>query len=443
MIELMPSISEASFNPMFVREFDGQQTKGLSDVSHQRQLALICKRCKALCISHCVSIVCPHLTPAPPPDFFMRIHPHVVPPLVLTLAAALLVAACGDDGTESTPDATADTSEGSGADAVVDTSLPDVVEDVLEPDSTDGSSSEDVAPDVAPELDVQPDDVQDAVPEDAADAADGSAEMDIVMDVDTGPVIPPLEDCTPDGGECELPYSCIEGVCRLPIASRSMCEDLDDFEIAQPEELTEIFVLLKSLAVDNRFLLLDPLPGSTPLRVETEYGSANVEDASGAPIAVSWQTFVRDRIFFTPDATDPRGWISEEFFYDLNALVTFTFPGFGTQTASLGFETEEVTLSLILDEDGLVAQGVLEGYMRRTEAESRVMISVEEAGTIFPALLCPPGSAYLPDDDVWHLSDLMDCNLTPLDHDIDGDTVLDSYFVRMEVGFVTASIVAP
>lgn len=368
--------------------------------------------------------------------------------LLPSLVAALALIACGDDTTAPGADVSDDTSEGTG-DVTTDTGEPDTA-DTAVPDTSDDVAEPDAGADTAEPEDtniedtVDVSDTADAVEDtaDVADATDGSAAADVVTD--TGPVIPPLVDCTPGGDECELPYSCIDGACRLPIVGRSMCEDLNDFEIAQPEELTDVFFLLKSLAVDNRFLLLNPLAGADPTRVETEYGAADVEDATEAPIAVSWQTFVRDRLFFNPGPDDPRSWISEEYFYDLNAVVTFTFPGFGTQTAALGFETEQVTLSMILDESGLTADGVLEGYMRRSEAESRVMITAEEAGNTFPTLLCS-NTAYRPDDGIWHLSDLLDCNGAPLDHDLDteDEVEFDSYFVRMEVGFVTASIVAP
>lgn len=382
----------------------------------------------------------------------MRIISASCAALLPSLVVALAAVACGDDTADTSADAVVDAAEGTG-DAVEDTGEPDTADtaepdaaadtavDVAEPDAeADTTEPEDTTPDDtvdAPDVDDVEEDVVDA-----ADASDGSAAVDV--ETDTGPVIPPLVDCTPGGDECELPYSCIDGTCRLPIVGRSMCEDLNDFEIAQPEELTDVFFLLKSLAVDNRFLLLNPLAGSDPTRVETEYGAADVEDASEAPIAVSWQSFIRDRLFFTPGPDDPRSWISEEYFYDLNAVVTFTFPGFGTQTASLGFETEQVTLSMVLDESGLTADGVLEGYMRRSEAESRIMISAEEAGNTFPTLLCS-NTAYRPEDGVWHLSDLLDCNGARPDHDLDpaDEVEFDSYFVRMEVGFVTASIVAP
>jgi len=369
-----------------------------------------------------------------------------VPALLVLLLGACSSDTAGKDSTDATPDS------GSGAGDVTAPDADDVTPDVPEEDvetDTDGGSA-DVAADTAlpdtSEIDVEPVDAEpeDVEPQDgSADVVESDGSADAAdTDVDTGPVIPPLLDCAEDPTLCELPYSCIAGTCRLPLAGRTMCEDLDDFEIAQPEELTEVFFLIKTLAVDARFLALEPGFGDDPALVPAVYGAADVVDDSDAPIAIRWQSFFQEPVDFVPSETDPRAWVSLPWDYNLDAVVTFTFPGFGTQTARVGFLTEDVRLELVLDEDGLTASAVLEGYLTREEAEDRFMISVEEAGSAFALLLCSEDTSYVPADGVWHFADLFDCNGAPLDSDRDPEIEgNDAYFIRMEIQFVSATLV--
>lgn len=359
--------------------------------------------------------------------------------------AVIALVACSDDAT--TPVDTADTGESPDVSTDGSTSTPDT--DV--PDAPQTDTGTDVGPD-----DVQTDTVEDVAPDtdpadtsNGSDATDGSA-TDVVEadteDVESDvPTTPPLVDCTTDADVCDLPYSCIAGACRIPIERRNVVEDADDFSVSEPEELTNIFNLLKSLAFGARFLLIAPADGDDNAVVTAEYGAANVLDESAEPITVEWQFFARNAITFRPDETgdgpaDPRAWISDEFLYDLTANVTIDL-GIGDPiAASIGFNAEQVRFRIVLDESGLGGEGSVIGYLTRAEAEDRPINDVESFAA-FRGLLCTNSSFPDPADGIWHLSDILDCNDAPIDHDLDGDTINDSYFLRIDVGFIAASII--
>jgi hypothetical protein len=363
--------------------------------------------------------------------------------------AVIALVACSDDAT--TPVDTADTGDSTDVSTDGSTSTPDT--DTPDAPETDGSTTDSGPADVQPDLvedtapDADPGDTSDV--SDAADAADGSATD--VVDTDTAdvesdvPTTPPLVDCTTDPDLCDLPYSCIAGACRIPIERRNVVEDADDFSVSEPEELTNIFNLLKSLAFGARFLLIAPADGDDNAAVTAEYGAANVLDESAEPITVEWQFFSRNRITFRPDETgdgpaDPRAWISDEFLYDLTANVIIDL-GIGDPiAASIGFNAEQVRFRIVLDESGLGGEGSVVGYLTRAEAEDRPINDVESFAA-FRGLLCTNSSFPDPADGIWHLSDILDCNDAPIDHDLDGDGTNDSYFLRIDVGFIAASIV--
>jgi hypothetical protein len=368
----------------------------------------------------------------------------------LALLAMLSVVACSDDA--ATPGDTTDTSqlpdgEGSDGDATTpdtddadaassDTESVDTAEDTAQPETGDDAT-----------IDADPADASDVV--DADDVADTSAAD--VLDTDSEdvesdvPTTPPLVDCTSDPDLCDLPYSCIAGSCRIPLERRNVVEDAEDFSVTEPEELTNIFNLLKSLAFGARFLLIAPADGDDNATVTAEYGAANVIDESAEPVTVEWQFFFRNAITFRPDdisdgPADPRAWISDEFLYDLTANVTIDL-GIGEPiAASIGFNAEQVRFRIVLDESGLGGDGTVIGYLTRTEAEARPINDVDTFAA-FRALLCTNPSFPDPADGIWHLSDILDCNDTPIDHDLDGDGTNDSYFLRIDVGFIAASIV--
>ena len=362
----------------------------------------------------------------------------------------LALVACSDDTT--TPTDIADTGESTDAEdtdgsaAAPDTDLPDSQPpDSGTPDVAPDALPTDTADDAAPDAD--PADILDAA--DAGESTDGSASD--VVESDTAdvepdvPTTPPLVDCTSDPDLCDLPYSCIAGSCRLPLERRNVVEDADDFTVTEPEELTNIFNLLKSLAFGARFLLIAPADGDDNAAVTAEYGAADVIDESEEPITVAWQFFARNEIIFRPDetgegASDPRAWISDEFLYDLTANVIIDL-GIGDPiAASIGFNAEQVRFRIVLDESGLGGDGSVIGYLTRVEAEARPITDVDTFAA-FRGLLCTNPAFPNPADGVWHLSDILDCNDAPIDHDLDGDGTNDSYFLRIDVGFIAASIV--
>jgi len=381
--------------------------------------------------------------------------PHLVMPmrqLPLSSMASLVVlalVACSDD--PATPTDTADTgvlpdvAEADGSASSPDTDVPDTAPpDTDSPDAAPDTTLPDAEDDVAADTDLT-----DATPDGDDDAADGSATSDVepdTADVEPDvPTTPPLIDCTTDPGLCDLPYSCIAGTCRIPIERRNVVEDAEDFTVTEPEELTNIFTLLKSLAFGARFLLIAPADGDDNAAVTAEYGAADVIDESGEPVTVAWQFFARDEIVFRPDETgegtpDPRAWISDEFLYDLTANVIIDL-GIGDPiAASIGFNAEQVRFRIVLDESGLGGDGSVIGYLTRAEAEARPINDVDTFAAFRP-LICTNPTFPNPPDGIWHLSDVLDCNDTPIDHDLDGDGTSDSYFLRIDVGFVAASIV--
>jgi hypothetical protein len=348
----------------------------------------------------------------------------------------LALAACGDDAPSADPtptpqpDASGTTPDGGGA-----TPDPDTVSDTAENPDTEPP---DVAP-PGPDVQVEPD---------TAEVPDTLPEPDAVEPEPDPLPFEPAAACGDDLPACALPYSCIEGWCRLPLAGRTLVELPDRFEILQPEEITNLFADLKRFAVNNRFLAIAPVPNPIdPAELEAEYGAVDLVDEEDSPIAVRWQYFLRNRIVFrpvTPDEgpIDPRAWRSDEFAYDLTARVDIELPFVERIVAEIGFDAQKVTIDLVLDETGFGGTGELRGLLTREEAESRIINSDAELGP-GRILLCPsPVPEWeLPEDGLWRMSSIFDCNGAELDGDVNDDGTNDSYVLQIAILFEAAALV--
>lgn len=347
------------------------------------------------------------------------------------LALGLLVACDEAPPNESDPNdtGTADTVDG---DATVDTS-PDTTPDVEEDTAPD--VVEDTAPDVAPDVVEDTADVAETTPDVAdVDAADTTEDVEVV-DVGTS--------CAAEPTICEAPYTCIDDVCRVSPAESTWAESA--FSVEEPEELSRLFDVLKSLTSDVKFLVLDIGPGNAALPVT--YGSADlVEGESELPLVqfqVGEDTGAAILRAHTPedDALNGLLWVTDPFLYELRATATVDFGE--PVSASFGLNAEEVVLTMTTN-DGSIPEvtsttALLVGTVTREEAEGRYMVSPDEFPA-FATLFCDPTIDHDPGD-MWHLSDVLDCNGAVMDTDFDEDGTMDAYRVVIEATFEPAILV--
>lgn len=370
----------------------------------------------------------------------------------------LVLGACSDDaasGGEGDDAAGADVAEvGLSPDAEDDTSA---ASDAQRDADEESDASEDAAPDVdaAIDADVAEDaevdssaDARDATTDaadadaalqDASDAPEDAAESDVAADT------APSDAGAGCSAGCVPPYMCITGVCQLPLAGTAWAEQ--EFEIVEPEELVAVFGLIKDLAIGVRFLAFDvnDLPGAD---LPALYGAVDELDTAVVPPEVSWQEpdelgvvrFRPDRPDDAPLAGDR--WITDAFAYDLSARVTIELPGLPTQVASLGLDVVDARIGITLPSEGDIATGSAAGIITRAEAESREMFDSEEVAPL-RALLCADDRTYEPEGDVWHLSDLLDCNGAPLDVDTDDDGENDAYRALIAAELERVQVVVP
>jgi hypothetical protein len=355
----------------------------------------------------------------------------------VAMLAGLIVVACGDDGGVSLRTDV-------GVDAATDTAA-DVIEDAVAVDSVDDAA--DTGPDVedAEVSDIAPSDIGVADSSDVVDATDATdaAPADDVADVsDSGGAADTVDAVDPPGGEgcdttavCPVGFVCIEDFCRVPLTARAMAED--SFDILEPEEIADAFALIKSFAVDVKFMMIETqlgVPETAP--VSAAYAAADIVDPRLDPITVRWQEDPLGPMVFSPvvSAEDPdgRSWGSAPFDYDLSARVTVSL-GDRSFSGDMGFEALEVVLTLTLDPDSDAAAGTLRGLVTRAETERRTLMAVDEFPG-FAALFCSDRD-YLPADDEWNMSDVFDCNGAVLDADADGDGVLDAYVAVISATF--------
>lgn len=363
--------------------------------------------------------------------------------LALAGLSLLFLAACGgDDGPASSAPDTSDPETGADASGTDTETLPDTMPDE---DTTDGADAEDAAEDTnAPLPDVPDNDVPDGDEPDSSD--DDTPELD-TTEPDAGPTVPTCAVPT----DCADDRVCIQGLCQVPIAGLQVVEDA--FVIAEPSEVSHVFNIIKDLAVDVRFMMLDVRTESLASgRVPARYGPVDVLDRSGSPIEVSWQDLpVNPSILFEPQRDedgggDGRTWITLPFDLNLLAIVAFDFAGFGSFSGEIGFEALDVTLEISLaDDDATTTTLVMRGNFTREEASSRFMATYEDFRPLIP-LLCRSNRNYVPETPpgqiaVMRLSDVLDCNGADMDVDIDGDGENDAYYTEIRATMVPALLI--
>ncbi len=327
----------------------------------------------------------------------------------LQVVAALAVAGflsvgCGDsEGSSDESDADVADAGGGGSDVADDT------QDVI--DASDSSAESETGED---------DSDADAV----SDAPDADDTQDVPVEVDAGTT------CESEG-DCDAPYVCLDEICRLPMGDVDWAEQ--EFTITEPEELTDAFGFIKQFAEGVSFLMLDVLDSPVEASRPAFYGPGDITVENDETLYTFQFPQALGGIVFRPD-TDPERpthgnlWISDEFTYEFIARVVF-----GDGFVGVSFDAQRVRLQLDIQENYATASGVLEGFLTREEAEFRAFGTDAEFGAFAP-LVCS-NSAWETDDDIWNLSDVLDCNGAVLDGDVDGDGTNESYFVRMDVVF--------
>jgi hypothetical protein len=351
----------------------------------------------------------------------MKIRPS--PLAYLTL---LLLAACGSDTlTAVTAEPDADASEGSDAASIADT---------VEPPDTAAEGS-DATPDDG--SDATPDDGSDATPDDGSDAtaSDGSGDPDTAPPPDAG------TDCS-SGTSCESPYQCIDGLCRFPIGNLTFADDR--FTLAEPAQLSRLFNLLRTFAPDLAFFVIATDAASASPQ-GARYGVADIRSEATLPIEVAWQNPtalepLRFRPVPEPDAPLAGWqWDSEPFTYRLDTTATLTLPGRPPEAYRFGFNALQVVAAFRpFGPDGPPSM-TLRGLVSRAETESRIL-GADASFAPLRALLCSQPTFESPSGE-WRLADILDCNNTPLNADIDGDGTLDGYNLLVEVRLRPATIV--
>lgn len=337
--------------------------------------------------------------------------------------ALLLLAACDED-----PPNAADTTDTTTADATTDAGA-DTAADAVE------DAPEEVTPDA--EVDTAPDVVADTAEDTAPDIEDTADTMD-AADVE---VVDAGSSCADDPLICSAPYTCMDDVCRIPLADTTWAES--NFDIDEPEELTALFRTFKSFANDVRFLVLDFGAGGNAL--PGQYGTADiVSEEEGELMRVAYQhegAFVGNVIVRATETDDAplagNAWITDPFFYELRATAVIDFPGAEPINASFGLDAQDVEITLAVNEDGTEAEGLLIGVVTREEAEGRSMMDDED----FPENLFCSRYDIEPESGVWHLSDVLDCNDAEMDIDVDLDGTNDAYRVVISAEFEPATLV--
>ncbi|MCA9562353.1 MAG: hypothetical protein KC561_02645 [Myxococcales bacterium] len=298
------------------------------------------------------------------------------------------------------------------------------------------------------------DDVDDSeVEADADPTGDADEELhsgDLEEDVPSGDVT--IVDAGPDQGiacgeqgpdagpVCGEAWDCVNGVCTLPVAGRTYVER--SYTIVEPEELRHIFDLFKTFAGDTAFLLIHfSSTEGEPDRLPARYGSADrIQLGTTGEAVYEWQYDTQDVIMFTPDrgtgGLRGEAWRSNIFQWNLQARVVN--PVDDRTNEEFGFVAEQTQVYVEFTEDMSVGEGEFRGVVTRAEAESQVFDGNDFAA--FRVILCREDPDLLPAGANWTLADLLDCNATPMDVDLNGDGILDGYSTVVEMEIVPAEL---
>lgn len=335
-----------------------------------------------------------------------------------TPLALLLLTACGADSLPSV-EANADT-QGSGAVADTESAADTAVDEGSAEDTSDGTATDATA--------------------DEGSAEDTSEVADTVEPVDTAPPADAGTDCS-TGIACESPYACIDGLCRFPIGNLTFADDR--FTLAEPAQLSRLFNLLRTFAPGLAFFVVQTDAASASPQ-DAVYGVADIRSEAALPIEVAWQdpaALEPLRFHPVPEPDAPLAgwqWDSDPFTYRLNATATLTLPGRAPEAYSFGFNALQVVAAFRpFGPDGPPSM-VLRGLVSRAETESRLLGS-DASFSPLRSLFCSQSTYESPSPN-WRLADILDCNNTPLNADIDGDGTLDGYNLVVEVSLRPATI---
>lgn len=287
-------------------------------------------------------------------------------------------------------------------------------------------SDTDVMEDGPAVADMGPDTSDATVPDVDEEVAD--AEVDDTVD-DSYTIADGPEDagtaCSDEPEICEEPYVCVQGVCTLDISGRSYVEQ--SYQITQPEQLAHVFDFVKTFAADVAFLMMDISEEGDLWRRPTRYGTGDrLVLPDTLDVVYAWQFPTHDRFLLTPvrgeSGLTGHAFESNVFQWNLKAHIVLEEL---RVDVTFGFVAELSQVYVEFSDDLAVGTGEFRGIITRREAENRVIGDTEFEP--FRAVVCQEHPDLVPLGEDWRLADILDCNSTPMDVDLNGDGILDGY----------------
>lgn len=293
---------------------------------------------------------------------------------------------------------------------------------VLEDDAADADAQDVELGEISEDLvvDQVEEGAADLVPEDLIEDAENEGVEIIEEPEDQGTA------CEADAGVCEGSYQCIGEVCTLNPQGMVFVEQ--SYQIREPEEVSHVFDFIKTFSADVAFLMLhiSDTEGEANRR-PTRYGTADrIVLPDTRETVYSWQFDDVDRFILEPVRGDGglagHGWESNLFQWNLRAHIIME-DLFVDEI--IGFVGEQTQVFIEFSDELTYGTGEFRGVITRREAESRVFSS--SAFEPFRTIVCNVHPELVPPGQRWTLADIMDCNATPMDMDLNGDGVLDAY----------------
>lgn len=286
--------------------------------------------------------------------------------------------------------------------------------------------------------DTDPIDQTDAADESEADEQDEVSIVDDTYEIIENPIDAGI-DCSENEDICEGSFDCVQGVCTLDISVRSYVEQ--SYQFTEPEELIHVFDFVKTFAANVAFLMLEISDEGDPWRRPTRYGAADrIVEQDTLDVVYAWQFPIQDRFLLEPIRGDEglfgNVFQSNIFQWNLKAHVVMDRPAIDV---TFGFVAELTQVYIEFSSDLQVGTGEFRGIITRREAENRVLGDTEFEP--FRALVCQVHPDLLPLGGDWRLADILDCNATPMDMDLNGDGILDGYKTVVEMRVEPATIV--
>lgn len=315
------------------------------------------------------------------------------------------------------------------------------------PPGDEADAGQDAADDAQPDGEADAgDDVEDVAADEGGDDVAEDTAQDPFEDVEEPTVSDGFSgdhgtDCSDDAAVCEEPWVCSQGVCTLDLAGRTYVEQ--SYQITEPEELVHVFDFVKTFAADVAFLLMDISEEGDATRRPTRYGSADrVVRSDTREVVYAWQFPEIDRFLLTPvrgeSGLNGHAFESNVFQWNLKAHVVLDELRVDT---TFGFIAELTQVYVEFSESLQVGNGEFRGIITRREAEDRVIGDTEFEP--FRAVICQVHPGLVPLGEDWELADVLDCNATPMDVDLNGDGILDGYNTVVEMRVEPAEIIDP